>query len=222
MHNFLVLSLHLLVLGAFILISLRMGAMALHAMLCMIAIAMNIFVLKQIKLFGLDVTATDALAVTYLLGLNLFQEYYGRKIVRQHVFISCMISATFTILGLIHLSYTPNAYDSMQIHYEMTISCLPRIIISSITSFLLIQLIDISFFAYLRGKTGGRWLTLRTTFSLLISQILDTLLFSFLALYGQVGNLWHIILVSIAIKFIVIALCAPITEFSKRLLKPCT
>lgn len=198
-----------------------MGAMALHALLCVLAIAMNVFVMKQITLCGLDVTATDAIAVAYLLGLNLLQEYYGKNTARIHVWISCLGAMCFTFLGLVHLSYTPNAYDCTDLHYRMTISTLPRIFFSSIASFLLVQVVDISFFAYLRGRIGKRWIVLRTSLSLILSQILDTFVFSFLALYGLVGNIWHIIFVSLLVKFIVIFLCAPITQMSSRLVKPC-
>jgi len=195
--------------------------MALHVTLCTIAVGMNLFVMKQINLCGLDVTATDSLAVAYILGLNLFQEYYGKKQARFHVFISFMICGLFCLMSILHLSYTPNSYDLMNGHYVAILSNMPRIIITSICSFILVQFLDIAFFQYLRERMEKKWLILRTTISLILSQGLDTLIFTFFALYGLVGNIWHIMIVSLAIKLIVIGLCVPITHLSKKMVKPC-
>src|SRR5690554_7549504 len=82
MHNIDILCPHIGVLVLLILLTLRLGERALHAWLCVIAVAMNLFVSKQISLFGLEVTATDALAVSYLLGFNLLQEFYGKQVAR--------------------------------------------------------------------------------------------------------------------------------------------
>ncbi|MCC5832621.1 MAG: hypothetical protein JJU12_06220 [Chlamydiales bacterium] len=45
------------------------------ARLFLLATALNLFVLKQVTLFGLYIAARDALGVGYLLGSNLIQEF---------------------------------------------------------------------------------------------------------------------------------------------------
>ena len=94
---------------------------------------------------------------------------------------------------------------------------MPRIMIASLFSFIIVQLIDLSFFGFLRKKTEGKFLTGRATLALILSQLLDTLLFSFLGLYGLVENIGHIMLLSLSIKGIVILFSAPFIYLSKRI-----
>ena len=215
MHNFLVLCIQVLIVCSISLIALRIGEKALNAWLCVVAISMNLFVIKQIKLCGLDVTATDALAVGYVLGLNLIQEYYGRRAAQWHVAISFLCSVGFVGLSYIHLWYIPNQFDTTHAHYAILLDPLPRLLFASLTSFIVIQFLDISLFAYLREKFSKRFLGIRTAISLLASQTLDTFLFRFLGLYGLVHNLWHIIILSLIIKGLIITLCAPFAELSR-------
>ena len=73
--NFLVLCLHITTICALTILAMRFGKEVMIAWLSMLVVAMNLFVLKQITLFGLCVTSSDALGVGYLLGLNLIIKY---------------------------------------------------------------------------------------------------------------------------------------------------
>ena len=58
------------------------------------ALIANLFVLKQIHLFGMEVTASDGYAIGSLLGLNVLQEFYGKKEAKQATCI-CFFFMTF-------------------------------------------------------------------------------------------------------------------------------
>lgn len=189
------------------------------AWLALLALAMNLFVLKQISLFGLHVTTSDSLAVGYLLGLNLVQEFFGRRSARNTVWISFFISVCFVLLSQIHLAYIPNIHDSAHPHLSYLFHPMPRILFASLISFLIVQMIDLTFFAFLRQKTEGKFLAGRIALALLLSQTLDTLLFSFLGLYGIVHSVLHIIFMSLAIKGIVILLSTPFVSLSKKIIR---
>lgn len=219
MHNIGVLAPHLGVLLLLILFTLRLGERALHAWLCVIAVSMNLFVTKQISLFGLDITATDALAVSYLLGFNLLQEFYGKETARSHLLISFLVSSGFVLLSLFHLAYEPNAFDLADPAFRLILSPLPRIIGASLLTFVVVQAFDIFFFGWLREKFEGKQLMMRLIVCLMFSQIIDTVLFSFLGLYGQVGNLFDIMVVSLGFKYIVIFFSAPIGAYAKTIMK---
>ena len=77
------------------LIAARFGKEALIALISVEALLLNIFVLKQITLFGLTATAADALAVGSSLALNLFQEQYDKKTAQKAIWISffCALSS---------------------------------------------------------------------------------------------------------------------------------
>ena len=215
--NTLILTLHVVTVCGLSLFALRFGKEMMIAWLCMLAVAMNLFVLKQINLFGLSVTASDALAVGYLLGLNLMQEFFGQNIARKTVWISFFVSIGFIVLSQIHLAYAPNLYDCAHPHFSFLFSPMPRIIVASLTSFLVIQFVDLAFFGFLRAKSGGKYLVGRTALALIVSQTLDTLLFTFLGLYGLVANLGHIMLLSMVVKGVVILLATPFVQLSKKM-----
>lgn len=217
--NSIILFVHVLTVSGLTLLALRLGKEWMIAWLSLLAVTMNLFVLKQVTLFGLCVTSSDALAVGYLLGLNLIQEFFGTRTARMTVWISLFISASFVLLSKLHLSYTPNFYDLAHPHFSTLLSPLPRIILASLLSFLLVQLFDLAFFQFLRKKTEGKYLTFRTTLALLLSQLFDTLIFSLLALYGLVENVGHIILLSLAIKGIVILFSTPFITLSKKVFR---
>lgn len=220
MANFLILLLQIFGISVFTLSALRIGEKALNAWLCLLAVAMNLFVTKQITLLGLEVTASDAMAVCYLLGLCLIQEYWGRWAARIHVVIAMLVCLGFIMLSHVHLLYTPNRFDVMEPHFIALLNPLPRLVLASLASFLAIQIVDIAFFQYLRSKWQGKWFTGRTGLCLVLSQVLDTILFSFLGLYGLVGNLMHVMIVSFIIKVTVIFFALPFVTFSKKMIPP--
>lgn len=184
------------------------------AWLSLLCVVMNLFILKQITLFGLSVTSSDAFGVGYLLGLNLIQEYYGKQEARKCVWVSFFISCSFLLLSQFHLFYTPNEFDLAHPHFVFLLSPMPRIILASLFSFLTIQLVDLAFFGFLRAQ--GKHLVLCTLLALILSQTLDTILFSFLGLYGIVASISHVIYLSLAIKGIVIFLSLPFVSWSKK------
>ncbi|MCP5470099.1 MAG: queuosine precursor transporter [Chlamydiales bacterium] len=211
MFNVVILFLYVTVVSLLSLGMLRLGREAACAWLALLAVSMNLFVLKQVELFRLHVTASEALSVGYLLTLNLIQEFYGRTFAKRMVKIIFISTLAFLLLSRCHLLYQGTGPD-----YETLLSPLPRLLFASLATFLIVQTIDLSFFSYLREKTHGRFLVLRTTGTLLLSQTLDTALFTFLGLWGIVESPWHVIFFSLVIKGVVIALQTPFISLSKR------
>lgn len=216
-YNFFILSLHTCIVTLITLLCLKLGKQFLIAYLALLAVLMNLFVLKQINLFGLNITCSDALAVGYLLGLNLIQEFFGKSAARTMVWIGFLTAITFLFLSQIHLLYYPNQADTMHSTYNALLKPQIRIIFASLISFLAVQLLDIRFFSYLRKKLGKNHLAIRTSISLLLSEGIDTVLFSFLGLAGLVDSIWHIILFSFLAKLLVIALSLPFLDLSRRM-----
>lgn len=215
--NQLVLLLYIFAISGITLLALKLGRSYIVAWLALLAVAMNIFVLKQIHLFGFNVTASDGLAVGYVLGLNLIQEFFGPKSARECVWISLFVSIGFVILSQIHLLYSPSFYDTSQPHYTFLLKPIPRLMGASLLSFGCVQFLDLAFFKYLRKKMNGRLLMLRTFLSMVLSQSFDTLIVSFLALYGQVASIGDVIIFSLLIKVVAITLATPFVAFSKNL-----
>lgn len=216
-YNFFILTLHTSILTALTLFCFRLGKEFLIAFLSLLAILMNLFVLKQMTLFGLDITCSDALAVGYLLGLNLIQEFFGRESARKMIWISFCTSIIFLLLSQIHLLYIPSTLDRTHLHYKTLLNPQMRLICASLASFLIIQFLDLRLFAYLRTRFNHKAFPLRSGITLLASETLDTLLFSTLGLAGMVTSLSSIILFSLLAKTLVIFLSLPFLTLAKRI-----
>lgn len=196
-----------------------MGLSSSFAFLSLISISANLFLLKQIHLFGLSVCASDAFAVGYLFTLNLIQEFFGQKSARKALITSSVVSLAFLLFSWIHMTYVAIPDDILEGHFSAILSPMPRLVASSLASFILVQLVDISFFAYLRKKCSARFFPLRVLTSLLFAEILDTLLYSFFALWGQVNAFNEVLLFSILVKGLGAILVFPLATLAKRYIK---
>lgn len=205
---------HILAVVAFTLAALRQGLGALIALIALEGVLANLFVVKQISLFGFSVTCSDVFAIGAILSLNLLQEYFGKEEAKRAVRVSLLTLLFFALVSQIHLLYLPTPLDTAHGAFQTILSQAPRIISASIATFYLVQQIDVRLFGLLKGK-----FPVRIAISLLCSQLLDTVLFSFLGLYGLVESLFDIILVSFLIKCLIIAASSPFVIFSKRVVK---
>ncbi|MBS0289934.1 MAG: queuosine precursor transporter [Proteobacteria bacterium] len=195
----------------------RLGQNALTAWIATLSLLANSFVLKQIELFNLNATAADIFVVGSLLGLNLLQEKYGRLAAQQAMWSSFGCLLFFALASQIHLIYQPSIYDQTQSAYHLLLNSAVRIIIASLITFLIVDQLDIRLYAFLRKNFPAVSITLISALTICLSQLVDTLLFGFLGLYGIVQALGEIIIISYIIKLLAIANTVPWTRkiFSK-------
>jgi queuosine precursor transporter len=193
-----------------------LGQSALTAWIAVLSLIANLFVLKQISLFGFNATASDIFAIGSLLGLNLLQEKFGRQAAQQAIWASFSCLFFFAIMSYIHLCYEPSQYDQTQHAYLFLLSPTPRIILASLTTFFIVQQFDSYAYHVLRKRFPYLPMIVSSAITLSISQSLDTLLFGFLGLYGLVGALVEIMIVSYCIKLLAIANTLPWSFLSKQ------
>ena len=200
---------HIATISSIVLACALLGKEALIALISVFFLLANIFVIKQIELFGLNATGADAFIIGIGFAINLLQEKWGIQASRQSIMISLATSLIYLLMSKFHLLYNAASFDTTNEHFIILLQHTTRIIIASFVSYLCIQLFDTTMYAYLKQQTNGKYLILRNYASLLSSQFLDTILFSFLGLYGIVDNVWHIIFISYCIKVISIFLITP-------------
>lgn len=197
------------------LIALRLGAHALVAFICMYCVLANLFVLKQITLFGLHATSADAFTIGATFGLNMLQEYYGPIITKRTIITNFFILMFFVVMSSIHLWYQPNLCDSMHMHFVPLLSHAPRIIVASFIVYFASQTLDYCLYGFLKRIWRTKWLIVRNGTSTAISQLFDTIAFSFLGLYGIVDHIGEIIIISYSIKILSIVLSSPFIALSR-------
>lgn len=206
----------IIIIIGFALGALKLGKAALTAWVAVQALIANLFVLKQITLFGFDVTASDAFAIGSLLGLNFLQEYFSREDAKQATWICFFFMLFFTVVSQVHLLYQPSSYDTTQPAFMAILRVAPRLFFASMSVFFIVQQIDIRFFTFLKSRMPKASFAIRAAIALVVSQFLDTFLFSFAGLYGIVASIVDIIVVSFILKLVVIFCFTPVLRWAKR------
>lgn len=215
--NELIFLLHSALIGLTALGALAFGRSALVAFVCIQCILANMFVLKQTTLLGLNATCADAFSIGATIGLNLLQEYYGRGITKRTIWLNFFFLVFFAVISQIHLWYLPSAFDTTQNHFSALLGFMPRIVVASFVVYLIAQMVDFYLYGWLKKVWTSRFLVLRNYASISVSQFVDTVLFSFLGLYGIIDNIGEVILVSYAIKLGAIIVATPFVIMSRQI-----
>ncbi len=218
MNHFIFIA-HSLIISSLVVFFGRMGQAALTAYISVSFVLINMFVIKQIELLDYSVTCVDAYIIGVSFGINVLQEIWGKKAAQKAISVSFACSLFYLVMGYFHIWYIPAPYDTSQLHFNYFLNNTLRIVVSSFISYLIVQYADTKMYGYLKTKADGKYFVLRNYISMLSSQFFDTIIFSFLGLYGLVHNISHIIFVSYAIKVVAIFLTTPCIYYAKRFVK---
>lgn len=205
-------------------IALQLGKEALIGLVCTQVILANLFVAKEIILCGFRATASDSLAIGITLCLNLLQEYYSLEVARKAIWISFFCALVYVACSILHVAYIPSPTDTCASHYAIILSPMPRIITASLFVYLLVQYLDSAIYKLLLSKFKHKFFIARNYISISISQFIDTVLFSFLGLWGlnasfsKIQTILEIIFVSYIIKLIAIFISAPLLSLTKKII----
>lgn len=219
MLNEFIFILHIISVTILGLIALRLGKSALISIIALQCVVANLFVTKQIILFGFNVTGTDVFIIGAELSLNLLQEFYGADSAKKAIKISFLMLASFLVYSIFQLWYIPSPTDIMHASFYSILSFAPRIIIASILAYFIAQSSSILIFGFLKKLFNDKYFVLRSGLTTSCSQFIDTVVFTFAALYGITYSVVQIITLSFAIKLFAIALATPFIAFAKTILK---
>lgn len=217
----------------FTLIAFRMGRHWLYGYVGVCIVLANIFVTKQITLFGLAATGGNVVYGAVFLATDLLAEHYGKKAAREAVYIGFFAAVFYTVMSQLILFFSPSSDDWGAAAGMISIfSAAPSIIIASLTAYLASQLHDVWAFHFIRQKTQGRFLWLRNNLSTWVSQLIDSILFSFLAFLIlpqlisdstnalQFGTVVQIVISTYLLKILVAAIDTPFIYLSYALKTP--
>ncbi len=154
------------------------------------AILANIEVLLLVRAFGTEMTLGNVLFASTFLITDIMSENHSRKDANRAVIISTLCSVFFVILSQMWLLYTPSENDWANGAFHTIFSSTPRIVCASLVVYLISQLTDVwlyhKWWDWCRRRFGdeNKGLWIRNNGSTLISQLLNTLLYTFFAFYG--------------------------------------
>lgn len=162
-----------------------LGKVGLFVWIAIATVMVNIEVLKCVTMFGLAMTLGNVLYGSTFLATDILSEQYGGKTARKAVLIGVACSVISTVIFQISLMFVPNEYDFASGAMKTIFALAPRICISSLLCYYLSNTIDTYLYDFIRRSTGEKALWLRNNGSTLISQAIDSILFTLLAFGGM-------------------------------------
>ncbi len=206
------------------------GKNGLYAWIAVAIILANIQVMKTIGFFGLVTALGNIIYGTTFLKTDILSENYGKKEAKKAVWIGFFMLISITIIMQLCLLFTPHESDTLSPALQQIFGLLPRIAIASLTAYLISQFYDVWFFNFLKQKMKGKYLWLRNNLSTMVSQLIDNIIFTWIAFVGFFGLFgwgqvfeWSIIIqifvVSYIMKWIVAVFDTPFVYLSKRIKK---
>jgi uncharacterized integral membrane protein (TIGR00697 family) len=143
----------------------------------------NVIGSKVTTIFGI-VTSVGIFAypLTFLIT-DAVEEVRGKKVSAVFIYAGFVALLVSIVLVWIGIKMPPASFYSHNEAYTTVFGNSLRIIIASMTAFLISQTHDIWAFNFWKKKTHGRYLWLRNNLSTVVSQFIDTTLFTFIAFY---------------------------------------
>ncbi|MCI8484457.1 MAG: queuosine precursor transporter [Lachnospiraceae bacterium] len=178
-------------------------------------IAANIEVLIIVDAFGMEMTLGNILFASTFLVTDILSELYGKKAAQTAVYLGIATSIIFILISQSWMLYLPNENDFASPAIRTVFSNTPRLMIVGIVVYVIVQLFDVwayhKWWAFTSKKFGDRkkFLWLRNNGSTMISQLLNTILFTWGAFLGTYDNST---MVSIAISSYLIFLVTSLTD----------
>jgi queuosine precursor transporter len=191
MPNELLLAFSLVVVFGAALLAYRLfGKAGLFVVSACASILANIEATILINAFGMEQTLGNVLfAVTFLIT-DILSECETKKDAQLAVWLGVFASAFFLVLNQSWLQYTPSPNDGVMDSVQVLFGSTPRLLLASLTVYAISQAFDVWLYHKWWGittkLTGDKrsHLWLRNTGSTLISQIVNTLLFTLFAFWG--------------------------------------
>lgn len=126
---------------------------------------------------------------------DLINEYFGKPGVKRISYLTALLVLYAFLIIFMAIELPPASWwaelrdekggtYNMDLAFNRVLGQGLRIIIGSLTAFLIGQLVDVFVFQKLKRATGNRWLWMRATGSTLISQLIDSFVVLFIAFYG--------------------------------------
>ncbi len=197
------------------------GKYGMYAVVVMSSIICNIQVVKLVNLFGMTATLGNIVYASNFFATDVLSEYYGKKEARRAVLLGFSMLVVATLWMQLALLFKPSLEDFSQEHLSAIFSLMPRISLASLTAYIIAQLHDVWAFHFWKEKTKGKHLWLRNNASTMVSQLIDSVVFTTLAFLGVVDpkTFWSILATTYLFKLIVAAVDTPFIYLT-RVIKP--
>ncbi|MDD4376838.1 MAG: queuosine precursor transporter [Eubacteriales bacterium] len=202
-----------------------LGATGLYMWTVLATITANIEVLILVEAFGMQQTLGNVLFASTFLVTDILSETEGKKSANKAVLIGILCSIVFILITQSWFLYVPSSSDWAIPAIKNIFSNTPRLMIVGIAVYAIVQVFDVTAYHAIWKHTTKRFgdsrkfLWVRNNLSTLMSQLLNTILFTFGAFFGkfELDTLISIAISSYAIFFVTSILDTPAVYIARRI-----
>lgn len=167
-----------------------LGKEGLYCYTVFATITANMEVLLIVDAFGMEQTLGNILFASTFLITDILSETEGKEAANKAVNLGIVTSIAFIVLSQLWLLYVPAASDWASESFGVIFRNTPRIMMASVVVYAICQKFDVwlyhKWWELTDNKYGNheRFLWLRNNGSTLVSQLLNTVLYTFAAFAG--------------------------------------
>ena len=203
-----------LIYGAVLVAYRLFGKQGLFAFSVVATVLANIEVLILVDAFGMEQTLGNVMFASTYLVTDILSENEGKKDASKAVYIGVFASVLMLIFTGLWLLYTPSPSDVAMPAIKQIFSRTPRLMLASVLGYAVSQRFDVWLYHAwwkLTSKNGDsrKFLWLRNNGSTLISQVVNTILFT---LVGFAGIYDTQTVIAIMISSYVIYVCTSLLD----------
>ncbi len=195
------------------------GKYGLYIWMCILVVLSNIQTIKITEIFGLSISLGNISYGAIFLTTDILNEKYGKKATYNAIKMSFISMIIFSLLMSLFLKYEPGKSDFSQDALTTIFSYMPRITFASLIAYVMSQLCDANIYNYLKVKYNKVWIS--NNVSTIISQMIDTVIFSFVSFVGIISlkEIITLIFTMISVKWIIALLDTPFILLAIRIRK---
>ena len=179
------------------------------AIMAALVVIADVLANKLVIFMGFTVPAGVIVASATFLMTDILSEKWGKKISRRAVMVG-LYAKILLLLSLSIAIFWPAPSFAME-RAEMfgkVLGMTPRITIASIVAYFISQNHDVWSYHFWMKKTDGKYLWLRNNASTMVSQLIDSFVFVFIAFYG-VMPVWTMTLHLWLVKLVIAVVDTP-------------
>ena len=201
------------------------GKTGLYIMTAISTIVSNIECLILINAFSMEQTLGNVFFASTFLITDILSENHSEKDANKAVWIGIFTNVFFILISQSWLLYVPAQTDWVMPSIDVVFSNTPRMMISSLVVYATSQFLDVKLYHMwwrLTNKKFGdnqKYLWLRNNGSTLLSQLINTILFTLFAFYGtyNLPTLFSIMISSYIIYAVTGLLDTPMVYLARKM-----
>lgn len=203
----------------------KFGKLGLFIWIPISTVVANIQVILFVNLFGLEATLGNIVYASSFLVTDILSENYGEEDAKKSISIGFFSLIMTTVIMQVALHFVPSDFPDAHNNLAAVstiFNFMPRIVLASLTSYLISQKHDVWAYSFWKKRyPASRHIWIRNNASTMISQLLDSALFTVIAFWGLMEGpiLWQIFLSTYMLKWIVAFLDTPFLYLAAHLKK---